>query len=166
MLNINEIENIFNSALQSLLTINPKVKIIFTVSPVRHLKDGFIENQQSKAHLLSAIHQFIASQKNTNPDICFYFPAYEIMLDELRDYRFYNEDMLHPNSLAIDYIWSHFTEAWLTKKAIELLKPIEVIRQGLGHKPFNESSEKHQLFIKKLEGKIASLKTKIPSLKF
>lgn len=166
LLNFNEIENIINSTLQSLLTINTKVKIIFTVSPVRHLKDGFVENQQSKAHLLSGIHQFITTIRGTNPDVCFYFPAYEIMLDELRDYRFYKEDMLHPNSLAIDYIWSHFTEAWVAKKAVELFRSIEVIHKGLAHKPFNENSEKHQLFLKNLDAKIHQLKYKIPTSKF
>jgi len=84
-------------------SVNKNVSIIYTVSPVRHLKDGFIENQLSKAHLLSAIHSIVEPRKNT-----FYFPSYEIMMDELRDYRFYKEDMIHPNNIAIDYIWENF----------------------------------------------------------
>ena len=80
--------------------INPTINFIFTVSPVRHIKDGFIENQQSKAHLITALHQVIKSHENS-----FYFPSYEIMMDELRDYRFYKEDMIHPNNIAVNYIW-------------------------------------------------------------
>ncbi len=166
LLSVKEIENVFNNASQYLLTINPNLKIIFTISPVRHLKDGFVENQQSKAHLVTGIHQFIAAQKITNLGTCFYFPAYEIMLDELRDYRFYSEDMLHPNSLAIDYIWSHFAEEWIAKNALDLFKSIEIIHRGLGHKPFNENSKKHQLFLRDLEDKILSLKNKIPTATF
>ncbi|WP_010231320.1 GSCFA domain-containing protein [Gillisia marina] len=158
LLSVKKNEIVFNNVLQRLLTINPEVKLIFTVSPVRHLKDGFIENQQSKAHLIAAIHNFIASQKNVNTEACFYFPAYEIMLDELRDYRFYSEDMVHPNSLAIDYIWSRFTEAWVSKKASEKFKSIETIHRGLGHKPFNKNSEKHQEFLRDLEKKNSRFK--------
>ncbi|MBG7630366.1 MAG: GSCFA domain-containing protein, partial [Bacteroidetes bacterium] len=83
--------------------LNPSANILFTVSPVRHLKDGFVENAQSKAHLISAIHQVI-NEKNQ----LFYFPSYEIMMDDLRDYRFYASDMVHPNQTAIDYIWEQF----------------------------------------------------------
>ncbi len=166
LLSVKEIKNVFNNLSQYLLTINPDIKMIFTISPVRHLKDGFIENQQSKAHLLTGIHRFLTSQKNIKPNTFFYFPAYEVMLDELRDYRFYNEDMIHPNSLAIDYIWSRFTEGWVNKKASELFKSIEVIHRGLNHKPFNENSEKHQAFLRDLENKILILKNKIPTVKF
>ena len=166
LLSVEEIREVFNNVLRSLLTINPELNIIFTVSPVRHLKDGFVENQQSKAHLLAGIHQIIASQNSTKLNTCFYFPAYEIMLDELRDYRFYDEDMIHPNSLAIDYIWSRFTEGWVDKKASEIFKPIETIHRGLGHKPFNENSEKHQEFLRDLDKKIFNLKNKIPTASF
>jgi len=166
LLSVKEIVEVFNNATESLLTINAELKIIFTVSPVRHLKDGFVENQQSKAHLLTAIHQFIATQKSAKIETCFYFPAYEIMLDELRDYRFYSEDMVHPNFLAIDYIWSRFTEGWILKRASENFKSIETIHRGLGHKPFNKNSEKHQDFLRDLENKILNLKDKIPTANF
>lgn len=166
LLNVKEIQDVINSTFQCLLTINPDIQIIFTVSPVRHIKDGFVENQQSKAHLITSIHQFLAAQKFKNSSDCFYFPAYEIMLDELRDYRFYADDMLHPSSLAISHIWAHFTEVWMDKSALELFKSIEIIHKGLAHKAFNENSEKHQLFLKDLEEKILHLKYKIPRVKF
>ncbi len=166
LLKVQELENVFNEVLQYLLTLNPALKIIFTVSPVRHLKDGLIENQQSKSHLVTAIHQFIGSKYPSTTTNCFYFPAYEIMLDELRDYRFYAQDMLHPNSLAIDFIWSRFTEAWVSKNAFVLFKSIETIHKGLRHKPFNKNSEKHQLFLRDLEDKIKILSNRIPTNNF
>lgn len=166
LLEVQEIEKVFNRLLQSLLTVNPSLNFIFTVSPVRHLKDGFIENQRSKAHLLTAIHQVIATQHRTNSIACNYFPAYEIMLDELRDYRFYKEDMVHPNELAINFIWSKFTDAWVSKTASELFKQIETIRRGLKHKPFNEHSESHKKFLKDLESKIVAMSNKIPTANF
>lgn len=163
---VQENEKVINKVIQCLLTLNSTLKLIFTVSPVRHMKDGFVENQRSKAHLLAAIHQVISSQYREYPNTCFYFPAYEIMLDELRDYRFYAEDMLHPNSLAVDFIWSKFTISWVSKDAAELFKSIETIHRGLGHKPFNENSEKHQVFLKMLKEKIKILGNKIPTNNF
>lgn len=161
-----EIVGVFNSLSSMLLTINPSLKMIFTVSPVRHIKDGLIDNQRSKAHLIAGIHRFIHSQNKVIDQRSFYFPAYEIMMDELRDYRFYDEDMLHPNSLAIDYIWLRFTEGWVSNKASDLFKLIETIQRGLGHKPFNKNSEKHELFLRDLDEKISRLRDKIPTAKF
>ena len=103
LLPVAEINKSLSSIISQIREVNPSINFIFTVSPVRHLKDGFIENQQSKSHLISALHQIIPLHKNT-----FYFSSYEIMMDELRDYRFYKEDMIHPNLLAINYIWEKF----------------------------------------------------------
>ncbi len=124
--------------------------MILTVSPVRHLKDGFIENQQSKAHLISAIHQVLN-------DWVSYFPSYELMMDELRDYRFYAEDMLHPNATAINYIWERFSDTWLDSQEASLRQEIDSIQKGLNHRPFNEQSEEHQRFILKLQERIAKI---------
>ncbi|MBN4083013.1 GSCFA domain-containing protein, partial [bacterium AH-315-A23] len=133
--------------------VNPSVNIIFTVSPVRHLKDGFIENSQSKAHLLSAIHQLVDKREQT-----YYFPSYEIMMDDLRDYRFYNNDMLHPNETAVDYIWGNFKEVWVSEKSVSIMKEVNTIQKGLLHKPFNSKSEQYQNFLVDLQEKIAALK--------
>lgn len=162
LLSINETEIILKNVLNRLLTINSNIHIIFTVSPVRHLKDGFVENQLSKAHLISGIHALISSDNAVNREICSYFPAYEIMLDELRDYRFYENDMIHPSSLAIEYIWAHFTNAWVAIDSSGLFQAIELINKGLAHKAFNEDSQKHQLFLKDLQKKITELSKKIP----
>jgi lysophospholipase L1-like esterase len=129
---------------------NPNAIFIFTVSPVRHLKDGMVENSQSKSHLLTAIHKTIDPQT-------FYFPSYEIMMDDLRDYRFYKEDMVHPSTIAIDYIWTIFKATWISNKADATLKEIEAIQKGLAHKSFNPDSEQHKKFLMNLKNRIIKL---------
>ena len=129
-------------------SVNSKVSIVFTVSPVRHIKDGFVENTQSKSHLITAIHHIVEPRKQL-----FYFPSYEIMLDELRDYRFYKEDMLHPNNLAIHYIWERFQKVWFSDDAKATMNEVEHIQKGIAHRPFNPKSEAHQLFLKQIEDK-------------
>ena len=133
-------------------SVNPTINIIFTVSPVRHLKDGFAENSQSKAHLLAAIHQ-LTDRRNQ----LYYFPSYEIMLDDLREYRFYNSDMIHPNETAINYIWEHFQKVWVSEKSTPIMKEVDTIQKGLAHKPFNQESEQHQQFLSKLKASIQHL---------
>ncbi|WP_298237913.1 GSCFA domain-containing protein [uncultured Algibacter sp.] len=143
---------------------NPKVSVIFTVSPVRHLKDGFIENMQSKAHLIAAVHQLLsnsAESRNLN-----YFPSYEIMMDELRDYRFYNEDMIHPSELAINYIWEAFKTVWVSEEVSKIMDDVDYIQKGLQHKPFNQNSEAHIQFLEKLESRKQILASKLPHIKF
>lgn len=141
---------------------NPQAKVILTVSPVRHLKDGFVENQQSKSHLISAIHKVIHNQLLGIS----YFPSYEIMMDELRDYRFYAEDMLHPNQVAIDYIWKQFSQTNISIESQILMNEILAIQKGLAHKSFNENSNNHRLFLNKLHSKIAILNNQYPQIKF
>lgn len=131
---------------------NPNVSIIFTVSPIRHLKDGFIENSLSKSSLITAIHQIIDKRNKL-----YYFPSFEIMLDDLRDYRFYTKDMIHPNETAIEYIWEQFLKVWISEKTTSTMKEIESIQKGLAHKPFNENSEQHQQFLHSLQQKITTL---------
>lgn len=146
---------------QILKAINPSLEIIFTISPVRHFKDGFMENQQSKARLISAVHEIISEETNTA-----YFPSYEIMMDELRDYRFYTEDMVHPNSVAVDYIWEKFVESWVSASAKGVMKRIDTIKKGLSHRPFHEESEAHQNFKKDLQKKIELLREEFPKINF
>ena len=161
LLSIVEINKSLSSIISLIRKVNPDINFIFTVSPIRHLKDGFIENQQSKSHLISALHQIIKKQENT-----FYFPSYEIMMDELRDYRFYKEDMIHPNQIAINYIWEKFYENWLSDEAIDLKKQVIKIQRGLEHKPFNPDSKKHQQFLLSLQEKIEILKKKHSHISF
>ena len=151
-------------AIQTLIkSINPTSNIIFTVSPVRHIKDGFVENMQSKAHLITAIHNLI--EKSDTSKI-HYFPSYEIMMDDLRDYRFYANDMLHPNETAVHYIWEQFQHVWISKKTQPILKEVDTIQKGLAHRPFNVQSEQHQLFLQSLQQKITVLTEKLPFLQF
>ena len=153
------------ASLENLITliksVNPKVNIIFTVSPVRHLKDGFVENMQSKGQLLTAIHQIIDKREQL-----YYFPSYEIMMDDLRDYRFYNSDMVHPNETAVNYIWEQFKNVWIDENAASIMKEIDSIQKGLAHKPFNPNSEQHQQFLITLQEKINILQNKFPSINF
>ncbi len=140
--------------------LNPKAQITFTVSPVRHLKDGFVENTRSKAHLISAVHE-VCDAKGAH-----YFPAYELMMDELRDYRFYATDMLHPSKQAINYIWEKFLEVYAFAKAKKTVKEVQSIQQGINHKPFNSESEQHQEFLRKLRVRIATVQQEYPHIKF
>jgi len=152
LLSVKEISASLENMCALIRSVNPEANIIFTVSPVRHLKDGFVENSQSKAHLISAIHLIIDNKKQQ-----YYFPSYEIMLDDLRDYRFYNNDMLHPNETAINYIWEQFKPVWINENTLSIQKEVETIQRGLTHKPFNPNSEQHQQFLKNLQLKINKL---------
>lgn len=160
ILSTQEITDCLQNIEQLVKKVNPSIKLIYTVSPVRHIKDGFVENQQSKAHLLAAIHQEL---KRCNAS---YFPSYEIMMDDLRDYRFYATDMVHPNQVAINYIWEQFKGVWLDSSVNDTMKQVSVIQNGLAHKPFNSRSEQHQQFLKKLELKKETIINNFPFMKF
>ena len=153
LLSVNEIVQSLQKIKSVIHQENPKTTIVFTVSPVRHIKDGFVENQQSKAHLLTAIHQ--VTQSNV-----FYFPAYEIMMDDLRDYRFYKKDMIHPNETAVDYIWRKFTHTWMDLNTLKIFKEVVKIQKGLAHRPFDKQSKSHQIFLGNLTRRIGVLKEK------
>ena len=140
--------------------VNKGANFIFTLSPVRHLKDGFIENSLSKALLLGAIH---ALQKE--PGV-FYFPAYEIMMDDLRDYRFYNSDMIHPNETAVDYIWNLFENSWISEPSRNLMTEIDEIQRSLAHRPFDAASQGHQNFLLTLDAKINRFQLRHPQITF
>ena len=165
ILSVETIKKSMQNTLDLIQKINPNVNFIFTVSPVRHLKDGFVENQLSKAHLITAIHQILQSAI-CNLQSANYFPSYEIMMDELRDYRFYAEDMIHPNSVAIDYIWQRFSETSISEESHSILKEVETIQKGLAHRPFNSNSESHQQFLSKLQDKMLKLQKQFPQIQF
>lgn len=156
VLNTQEIISVWNELIAELRTHNPQIKIIFTVSPVRHVKDGITENSYSKAILRVACQTL--TQENNN---CFYFPSYEIMMDELRDYRFYESDMIHPNTQAIDYIWQKFVACYFDQNSIETLASWQKIQTALAHKAFNPDSESHQKFLGLTLEKLISLQNKL-----
>lgn len=159
------IEKSIQNTIDLIKKINPDCSFIFTISPVRHLKDGFVENQRSKAHLITAIHEKLNSE-NCQLPTANYFPSYEIMMDELRDYRFYAEDMLHPSQTAIDYIWERFSESCIAENSFQTMKEVAEIQKGLHHRSFNPESEQHLKFLSKLHQKIAVLAEKFPHIKF
>ncbi len=128
--------------LDNLLIFNATIKVIFTISPVRHLRDGFVENNRSKAALIQAVHSLVDNAKNL-----FYFPAYELVIDDLRDYRFYAEDMVHPNYAATNYVWDKFVAACIDEPSQKLMKEINTINAAKSHKPFNPTSEQHKKFL-------------------
>ena len=161
LLTVDEVQESLEAIISLVQSVNRDAKIIFTVSPIRHIKDGFIENQRSKSHLIAAIHQVVEPRKHR-----FYFPSYEIMMDELRDYRFYAEDMIHPSVLAIDYIWERFKGVWVNEDIVPIMDEVETIQKGLAHRPFNSNSEAHQKFLQNLEIKKAKLQERYPFMVF
>ncbi|MDH6312340.1 hypothetical protein M2137_001110 [Parabacteroides sp. PFB2-10] len=158
-LTVDEIFADWHDLLLSLWEHNPKVKLLFTVSPIRHWKDGAHGNQLSKATLLLAIDRL----QKTFPGQIDYFPAYEIMMDELRDYRYYADDMLHPSSLAIEYIGQRFEENRFTDETKQILSEWRKIRKAIEHRPFQQDSDAHQQFIHQTLLKMEEFQKKFPS---
>lgn len=145
-LSIEDIVAEYTLLIKQLLEINSNLKIAFTVSPVRHLKDGAHENQLSKATLLLAIERLTQDFEQA-----FYFPAFELVLDDLRDYRFYNSDMVHPNSLAIDYVWEHLKNFMFSKDAFQFEKEMLNFHRLVSHRVLHLESATHQLHIAKIK---------------
>lgn len=132
------------------------VQILFTVSPVRHTKDGMIENNLSKAKLISAIHEIIPQFENAH-----YLPVYEILMDDLRDYRFYKDDLIHPNSQAITYIFEKFGNAYFSDKTMDFIEENFKINQALNHQTSDKADSKYQQFLDNLNKRIAQQQTKV-----
>ena len=160
LLSVDEVTKSLKTTIALLKSVNKNVHILFTISPVRHLKDGFTENMQSKSHLITAIHSVINANNSS------YFPSYEIMMDELRDYRFYAQDMMHPNKTAINYIWERFMETQISDSSKLTMQEIETIQKGISHRPFNKNSEQHQRFLKNLEVKKEKINSLFSFIKF
>ena len=162
LLSVDKIQKSLQNTIELVSKINPSIHIIFTISPVRHIKDGFVENQWSKSNLISALYEIL----NRNSEISNYFPSYEIIMDELRDYRFYAEDMIHPNQTAIDYIWKRFSETWISESVFPVMEQVSGIQKSLFHQPFNPNSESHQVFVSKLNQQIQQLQKQFPQFDF
>lgn len=161
ILSASEIQILLGEMLQKLFHYNPTAKVIFTISPVRHLRDGFIENNRSKANLITAVHGLVAGD-----DRLFYFPAYELVIDDLRDYRFFAEDMVHPNYSATNYVWEKFIATCVDESSQKLMKEINEINAARSHKPFNSSSQQHKNFLKTNLDKIQKIKQTYPYINF
>lgn len=161
ILGVDDISQSIRHIVELISQHNPNAQIIFTVSPVRHIKDGFVANQRSKSHLLAGLHPALENTGN-----CHYFPSYEIVMDELRDYRFYAPDMIHPNQTAIDYIWEKFVSCWISENAFADMSEVDAIRKALAHKPFNPDSEQYKKFVSSIENRIQKLRERLPLLNF
>lgn len=161
LLSPTSIEQSIANTIMLIQKVNPDCKFIFTISPVRHIKDGFVENQRSKAHLITALHNSISHVAEAN-----YFPSYEIMMDELRDYRFYADDMLHPSQAAIDYIWERFFENHVAPSCFDTMQEINTIQKGLAHRPFNPDTANHKNFLSSINQKIVKLQEQFPHIRF
>jgi hypothetical protein len=152
LLAVEEVLAVLDTLIHRLKQFNPGLKIIFTISPVRHLRDGFVENNRSKATLINAVHQLVDKFRDL-----FYFPAYELIMDDLRDYRFFAEDMVHPNYAATNYVWEKFVAACIDEPSQALMKEINTINAAKAHKAFNPSSAAHQRFLQSNLEKVQKL---------
>ncbi len=157
-LTVDECADYLQRAIDILRQHNPDVHIVLTVSPIRYRKYGYHGSQLSKATLLLAIEKII----NLQSSVC-YFPAYEIVNDELRDYRFYAEDMLHPSEQAVEYIWQRLQETYLSDEAKAFLQAWAPLKAALNHKPFHPDSEEYRAFMDKTMLKVAELQKKYPT---
>lgn len=160
-LTIDQCRDALAEAVDKLWNIVPGVQVIITVSPIRYAKYGFHGSQLSKATLLLA-----ADRLCREYGCCSYFPAYEIVNDELRDYRFYKEDMLHPSDQTVAYIWERFSAAYFSKETNAFLEKWRPIKAALNHRPFNPDSKEHQVFVQRTQEKIEELKRQYPELEF
>ena len=156
-LSISEVVGHMSRAVSVLLACRPDVQIVLTVSPIRYQKYGFHESQLSKAVLLLAVDQLIKTTTLPSTASLHYFPAYELVLDELRDYRFFQTDMLHPSAQAVDYIWEQLVAHYLSPRARQFLQEWKPIREALAHRPFHPESEEYQHFLAKARQQEAEL---------
>lgn len=129
LLSVGEIEYSLRRLYEGIRAQNPEATFLFSVSPVRHVKEGVVQNSRSKAHLLSAVHLLVDQKKHA-----YYFPAYELLMDELRDYRFYESDLIHPNSPAILHVWERFRESWVSEDAQTLMQTIGSLKKAMNHR--------------------------------
>jgi len=155
LLEIKEIISMLDNCYHRLLQFNPELKIIFTVSPVRHLRDGVIENNRSKARLIEAVHHMVNKFEQL-----YYFPAYELVIDVLRDYRFYDVDLAHPNYMATEFVLEKFTESCIDEASQQLMKEIKQIVIARKHKAFQPETNAHKKFLQSHLEKVKTLQQK------
>lgn len=161
LLSVESIVSDYSIFINLLTTFNPNINIVFTVSPVRHWKDGANGNQLSKSTLLLAINQIVENHKSAS-----YFPSYEIVMDDLRDYRFYKSDMLHPSDEAVQYIWEKFEDSFISSQTNTIIKRVQKIINAASHRPFNPNTQQHQIFIKSTLEKIQLFEKEFPLTDF
>ena len=151
----------FETVLHQLFQFNPELKVLFTISPVRHLRDGVVDNNRSKARLIEAVHHLVNKFEKLH-----YFPAYELVVDVLRDYRFFDIDLAHPNYAATQFVLEHFAESCMNTSTQQFMDDIKKLVIACNHKPFNPTSNQHQLFLKTQFQKTKALQELHPYLNF
>ena len=159
MLDPEEIISTYTKTIAALKQFNHNLNIIFTISPVRHLRDGFVENNRSKSVLIHAVNKLTSQQ-----DYIYYFPSYELVIDDLRDYRFYAEDMVHPNYQATRYVWEKFCTAAINGRSREVMKELDQLNMAFHHKPLHPDSTEHMKFKNKYKEITQSLAERFPSI--
>jgi len=159
LMTIDDIIARLDSVIQQLFRFNPKLNIIFTISPVRHVRDGVVENNHSKARLLESVHYLV-----NKFDKLFYFPSYELVIDVLRDYRFYSEDMVHPNYLATDFVLENFIKSFMSDETTLIIKEIRKLNIARKHRPVHPNTMAHSQFLASNLEKVQSLQQQYPFL--
>ena len=155
----NELLESLHALVARLQIFNPNLQIVFTISPVRHLREGLIENNRSKAVLIHEVHELVSQSNQVD-----YFPAYEYVMDDLRDYRFYAEDLVHPNFAASGYVWDKLVETYMDHKTQAIMKQIAELQLAMNHKPFFTGSVEHQKFLQSCILKTETLMAAYPTL--
>ncbi len=160
LLTVQETVEALQQMVDTVRRIRKEARVVFTVSPVRHLRDGFVENNRSKAVLIQAVH-VVTEQPQVQ-----YFPSYELVIDDLRDYRFFAEDMAHPNYFATQYVWEKFISVYMEAHTVSLMKSIHTIRLAVQHKPFNPTAKAHQQFLLQHLDKVLQLQEAHSNISF
>jgi hypothetical protein len=161
LMTVTEIIEALDNTIHQLFYFNKKINIIFTISPVRHIRDGVVENNRSKARLIESVHHLV-----NKFDRLYYFPAYELVIDVLRDYRFYSEDMVHPNYLATDFVLEKFLETYMNEETNVLIREVKRISIARKHKPTHPTTEAHKKFLQSNLEKLKLLEQHYPFINF
>jgi GSCFA family len=161
LLSVEEMLAVLDEAIHRLVDFNPKLQIVFTISPVRHIRDGVIENNRSKARLIEVAHQLVSKFNRT-----WYFPAYELVIDVLRDYRFYDKDLVHPNYMATNFVVEHFMEHYMDPDARILAEEIRKLQISRKHRPLHPDTGAHRRFLEEQYAKTVELSGRYPFLDF
>jgi len=161
LLSVEQITETLSAMMQRLSAFNKGIRIVLTISPVRHIKDGVVENQQSKSSLILSVKRLVERFA-----YCFYFPVYELFMDDLRDYRFYASDMLHPSETAIQYVWERFCETFFNQETQLVLNEVEKLYTASQHRPFHATSDEYQAFRRQCQEKARLLAERFPKAGF
>ncbi len=161
LLTIEETHNALTETIKNLRAFNPYLQVIFTISPVRHIRDGVVENNRSKARLIEAVHQITEANDHVH-----YFPAYELVIDILRDYRFFDIDLVHPNYSATEFVFNHFEKSYIDEQTITQMEEIRKIVNAFNHKPFHPDTDAHLSFLQNSYQKVMALQKQLPHLDF